>query len=522
MAAGGFFRSVLRAFIGAAGLTFCGAVVACTSEARNPADPHAEPVSLRTGHVQFNRQDSLYGFQQVARYLSFEPVVRNGRDGRVAPRLAESWTLSADGTVLTFRIRRGAKFHDGSPVDATAIETSLKRTLANQQERSQAPAFSHIVAIETTEAGEVAITLRRRSTFFLEDLGTVAIAKVNKANEQIGTGPFVIQNSDPNEELTMSRFEEYDEGVSAVDEIIWTGYRDLRSAWTAMMRGEVDFLYEVGQDAVDFVDRESSVATFSFLRPYPIGLMFNSARGPLAGQRIRQALNFAIDRELILEHALRGRGIVASTPVWPRHWAYDRTIRGYAYDPSRAMALLDTALGPAGTPSGGRQVRLTFTCLLPDDFASWERMALLVQKQLFAVGVDMKIEAVPAQEFNRRVQRGDFDAVFGEVNSGPPLARPFIFWYSSGEFNLFGFKNRSVDEAFDRIRDATTDLEYQAGVRQLQESLLLDPPGAFLVWPETTRAVSRRFDVPSEQDRDILSSVSRWQVVRSAAAQDSN
>lgn len=516
MATGGLLRSIASAFIGAAAVSLCGAVVACTSEARKPADPHPALVTLRAGHIQFNRQDSFYGFQQVARYLSFEPLVGNGRDGRVAPRLAESWTLSPDGTVLTFRIRPGVKFHDGSPVDASAVETSLKGTLANRQERSQAPTFSEIVKIETTGAGEVAITLRRRSTFFLEDLGTVGITKATARDERLGTGPFVIESGDANEELTMSRFEAYDQGIPAVSKIVWTGYRDLRSAWAAMMRREVDFLYEVGQDAVEFVDRESSVAAYTFLRPYPIGLIFNSARGPLADGRIRQALNFAVDRELILEQSLRDRGIAASTPVWPRHWAYNQAAPGYTYDPARAMALLDTALGPARTPSDGSPVRFAFTCLLLDGFASWERMALLVQKQLFAVGVDMKVEAVPGQDFNRRAQSGDFDAVFGEVNGGPPLARPFLFWHSSGPLNFWGYRNPSVDEAFDIIRASADDATYRGAVSRLQEGLMSDPPGLFLVWGETARAVSRRFQVPDEPDVDILGSVRRWRTVPSA------
>src|SRR3990172_5055322 len=108
MASGGLLRSTLRAFIGTAAVVLCGAVVACTSGATDSATAGAAPVILRAGHIEFNRQDALYGFQQVARYLSFEPLVGNGRDGRVAPRLAESWTVSPDGRVLTFRLRPGA------------------------------------------------------------------------------------------------------------------------------------------------------------------------------------------------------------------------------------------------------------------------------------------------------------------------------------------------------------------------------------------------------------------------------
>jgi ABC-type transport system substrate-binding protein len=164
---------------------------------------------------------------------------------------------------------------------------------------------------------------------------------------------------------------------------------------------------------------------------------------------------------------------------------------------------------------------LRFTCLLIDNLALWERMALLVQKQLFDVGVDMQLESLPAEVFNKRVVQGDFDAVFLESIGGTSISKPFSFWYSQSPVNYFHYHNGATDEALDAIRGAPDDQTYRIAVRRLQQSMIADPPAIFLAWGQTARAVSRRFQVPNTPGSDILASVGSWQPV-SIAAQITN
>jgi peptide/nickel transport system substrate-binding protein len=137
-------------------------------------------------------------------------------------------------------------------------------------------------------------------------------------------------------------------------------------------------------------------------------------------------------------------------------------------------------------------------------------MALLVQKQLFEIGVDMKLEAVPAAVFNARVARGDFDALFLELISGRSMSKPFLFWHSLGALNSFGYRNEDVDAALNAIRTAPDDADYRQAVSRLQRNLVADPPGIFLAWGQTTRAVSKRFEVPTAPGSDILASLGSW------------
>jgi peptide/nickel transport system substrate-binding protein len=253
-----------------------------------------------------------------------------------------------------------------------------------------------------------------------------------------------------------------------------------------------------------------------------LGMVFNSSRRPFADKTVRLALNFAVDRQAILSQVLKSRGVIAHGPVWPLHWAYDPTVPGYTYDPVRAAAILDVAFGrsrtktvqvPSQVPS-----RFHFTCLLPENFPLWERMALLVQKELFDVGIDMKLESLPAQEFTRRIGSGDFEAVFMEFIGGPSISRPYVFWHSASSRNFSGYHDPVVDQALDTVRRAPDDETYRTGVRALQQGMIADPPGIFLAWGQTARAVSRRFQVAATPNGDILGSVRSWRLASSPVA----
>ncbi|MGH9146279.1 MAG: ABC transporter substrate-binding protein [Vicinamibacterales bacterium] len=448
--------------------------------------------------------------------MSTEGLVGNNREGRATPRLAQNWSTSPDGLRWVFTLRGNAKFHDGSPVDAANVKRSLDESLASFTDRSLVPGLDDVVDIGVNGPRELTVTLRNRSTFFLDDLA-LPISKRGKDAKSIGTGPFIVKTSSPGE-IVMSTFADHYLGTPRVEEIVWRPYPALRTAWAGMMRDEVDFLYEVGQETVEFVQGESSVNTFTFLRPYVFGVVFNSGRHPFQDRQVRRALNFAIDRQAVVDGALKGRGIVAHTPVWPDHWAYDQTIPGYSYDPLRAAAILDeshkrlnSSQGHAGSPA-----RFRFTCLLIENLAHWERMALIVQKQLFAVGVDMRLEAVPANVFNERVARGDFEALFLELVSGRSIGKPYLFWHSAGAFNSFGYRSDAVDDVWDAIRRAPDDDVYKRSVSLLQRSLVADPPAIFLAWGQTTRAVSKRFEVPATTGSDILASLGSWLPARTS------
>jgi ABC-type transport system substrate-binding protein len=159
---------------------------------------------------------------------------------------------------------------------------------------------------------------------------------------------------------------------------------------------------------------------------------------------------------------------------------------------------------------------LHFTCLLPENFGLWERMALIVQRNLSEIGVDMRLETVPIELFNRRIASGDFDAVFLALVAGPGASRPYFFWHSAGRRNAWGYRDPAVDEALDGIRRAPGDREYRDAFRRFQVAMVDDPPAIFVAWGETARAVSRRFLVQPSPGGEVLGTISTWRLAPGA------
>jgi peptide/nickel transport system substrate-binding protein len=501
----------------ASALAFC--FGGCTTPSRLPLEKSQGPVTLTIGFPYPSEQDPLRGAGEAARLISHEALTTQNLNGRPVSRLAEGWTESSDGLSWTIRLRPAAVFHDGSPVDAVSVKSSLEQFLSSAASRF-ALGLQDVSSMEASGPYTLTIRLRQRSNLLLDDLDNAPITKRDAKGAVIGTGPYVITSTSAGE-IVMSSFRQYYRGISAIDRLVWRLYPTVRTAWAATMRGEVDFLYEVGPDSREFLESEASVELYSFLRNYVYGAVFNARRPVFRNPEIRRALNYAVDRKTIVELAFRGHATVANGPAWPLHWAYEASAEGYVYDPARGAASLERALGTRRAENGRRSTNFKFVCLIPDNFQLWERIALIVQRDLAKIGVDMALEAVPFDVFNQRIAVGDFDVVLMEMVSGFSVTRQFYFWRSSSLANFSGYHNTLVDSSLEGIRGAAGEAEYRETFHQFQRATFNDPPAIFLAWSQTARAVSRRFDVIRAPGGDIRMTISDWKLARTST-RDSN
>jgi peptide/nickel transport system substrate-binding protein len=488
----------------------CLAAVSFAACERKPEPASDGPIVARIGVPEAEVSAPDMGLPQIAAILRAEGLTSRGFDGRPTPRLAESWTSSPDGLVWRFRLRSGVTFHDGSPLTPEAVASGLKSATANPARLALFPGLADIVSIEPSGDAEVLIRLTRRNTFLIEDLDYPILRQVDPKTT-VATGPFKLVTSAP-DEIVLEGNANYHQGAPKIGRVVIRPYPTLRTAWASLLRNEIDLLYDVSRDAADFV-ASKDVALYSYLRNYVYAVALNNARPRLKETAVRRALNAAIDREALIKGVLKGQGVVANGPLPPQHWAYDPTLKGFGFDAGLAGAVLDAAGLKLVDRPDGRRARFSFTCILPEKWLTWERVALDVQKQLYDVGVDMQLQQLPADEFNKRISAGDFDAVMLEMISGPGFSRPYAFWHWGGEqtsTNGFGYRNAAADRWFEAIRGATTDAEYRVAAGELQRTLLDDPPALFLAWSQRTRAVSRRFNVPVEPGRDPMITFWRW------------
>jgi peptide/nickel transport system substrate-binding protein len=404
-------------------------------------------------------------------------------------------------------LRKDVFFHDGTLLTPELAVLAFKRSMA----ASNAPtSFSSVRSVTTSGTDGIDVKLSEPNSFFLPDLAQTAVRL--PSTPQIATGSFKVTQSDA-QQVSLQAFDRYYRGQPTIAAITITNYPTLRNAWAALMRDETDMLYEVGRDAEEFVEAESRVKTYTFGRPYYNALVFNVRHTILQRNDVRRALNEAVDRKALITDAMKGRGRPADGPLLPEHWAYSTALPPFEFDPTAARLRLEQGgLRVKPSTSGRMPSRFAFTCVVWNE-PRFERLAVLIQKQLADVGVEMRLVSLPLDQLGERVAKGDFDAFLMEF-AGRSLGWVYDFWHSQDKRH-FNSGYRSADAVLDRIKAAGTDEEVRQGVAELLKILHEDPPAAFLAWQMTSRAVSTKFDVAFEADRDIFGNVWKW---RPAAA----
>jgi peptide/nickel transport system substrate-binding protein len=143
----------------------------------------------------------------------------------------------------------------------------------------------------------------------------------------------------------------------------------------------------------------------------------------------------------------------------------------------------------------------------------WERIGLEVQRQLYVVGVDMKFQVVPIEQFDTLIREGRFEAAVIDMISGPTIGRVHNFWRSAKDFkgfNFFGYENPEAERLFNALRASTNEATVRSVTSRLQRVMIDDPPALFLAWNQGTRAIRREFEVLAEGQADPIDTIWRW------------
>lgn len=429
----------------------------------------------------------------------FERLTSYDARGRLAPRVAARWSPSADGLIWRITLDEHVRFRDGSPVTADLVGKAIDALARAEATGATYVCLGDIAGVDVDGARDIVIRMARPCAYVVDELD-IEVAWTTPDGERIGTGPYREVARQPGRvEYEANRA--YHGGTPAIDRVGLRAYSTLREAWADMMRGQVDVLMDVRPDGVDFLRDQTGIQTWQSVSLNAIAIGLNAKRAVFAEPDVRRALSLAVDRAELVTQALGGRGLPEDVPIWPGYWALDRTQAPVPFDPGAARRLL-----------GNR--RMVFTCLVPEGFALWEKIALLVQRQLRSVGVDMRLVSVTLTELFARLPAGNFDAVVFDPLGGPHASIQHMFWHSPEPMprqNIFGYRSATVDAALDTMRGALDEQSFRAAVAQFVAAIRHDPPAIFLVRETRTQAVSRRFTLPPDTTgTDILRTITRW------------
>ncbi len=434
--------------------------------------------------------------------LSAEPLLVLDWHGRAQPRLAAEWAWHDDGRALALTLHPGVKFHDGSPFTAEAAAAIVRKSIAVNRTEG----FRYLTAIETPDSRTIVFRLSRPDSFLVEALAGTRI--LDGTNPRWRTGPFKLVESPAG--VLAEKNTAYYRGEPGIDRVEITFYDTQRAVFAALIRGDVDMAPEVNPESVEFLHGGSNIETFSSVRPYYIPLVFNLRHPILKHPEVRRALAQAIDRDEIVRHAMRGHARIADDPIWPSHWAYNAALKRIGYDPSAAQARLDAAGFPVRPAPGGSAMasRFQLRCLFYNRDFQFERIAVLLQRQLEEIGVDLVLVGVDEKALTGHAAAGDFDTYVFQLSSGKSFDWLYRFWHSQGGLQSTGYAGADAD--LDRLRSSRLDADVRIGVAALRQRFVDDVPAAFLAWPETTRAVAKRFNIGDRSDPDVYANLWRW------------
>lgn len=429
-------------------------------------------------------------------------LVEPDAQGGYAPSLAEDWQRQSDGSWL-LPLKKNALFHDGRPVTALDVAASYRSVLEGTLASPKRAALASVKSVEAVATDRVRFVLLEPIAAFLDGatLGILPAAQAAVAGSvdtPIGCGPYRIAGRGRDGEVRLTAFERWFGGRPTLAAITFRVVPDATMRVLELRHGSLDLVENALEpDAVAYLARHEPrvrVVTGPYDAVQYLG--FNHRDGFLRDVRVRRAIAYAIDREGIVAHVLRGQASVASGMLPPHHWAFDGNVRRYDYDPARARRLLDRAgfADPDGDGPGARfHLRYkTSTVELR------RRIAEVLATQLAEVGITLDIESNEWGTFFDDIRRGDFD-LYSLAWIGirdPDLLR--VAFHSlmvpPAGANRGFFADAVIDRLGERARSAPASDQRKRLYARLQRRSAARLPYVFLWWPRNVTVLSTRLE----------------------------
>jgi len=347
-----FFRTIARS-VSAAAVTALLALPCIPAEAA----PNAITVALPGDFpgLDPSKDTSPLGFNY--RLNVFDALTELQRDGKLNPRLAESWTFSPDLTEWTFKLRQNVKFHDGSPFSADDVVFTINRIKADNT--SPVRTFIKLVDdVQVLDPHTVKFKLSQpygifhRQISYVNQMSKTYFDKVGDqgyATKPVGTGPYKLVRWVKDDRMELEANPDYWRGAPAIKKATLRPIPSEASRTAALLSGEIDLVPALPPSAIDQLkaNRDLDANTAPSFRV--IFVAFNVNKAPLDNAKIREAIDVGIDRQAITDKLLRGLGKPTGIMVPPMNIGYDPSFKPVAFDPAKAKKLVAEA-GYDGTP----------------------------------------------------------------------------------------------------------------------------------------------------------------------------
>ena len=455
----------------------------------------SDPDSLDPQNTQSNPGE------QVNRMM-YDNLVRFNAKMQIEPALAQSWTQSPDGLTWTFKLRKGVRFHDGSPFDAKAVKYFFDRVLGDEKPFKASLYTPFVQGAQVLDDNTVRVTLKQPFAAFLFRLAHSAGAIVSPAAHQkwgkdfalhpVGTGPFKFVEWIKGDRVVVERSDAYWGGRPLLDRVVVKTVKEDSARVLMLESGDADLIINITPEDIPRLRKDPRFVIESIPTARALFITINVKKKPFDDVRVRRALNHAVNREAIVKSIYQGNAEVIPGIVAPLQNGYAK-LSGYAYDSKKAKELLAQAGVPAlkvklWSPKG-RYVK---------DF----ELAQAVQQDLAAVGIEATLSTMewgaylsatktPAEQTDRELFLLGWSPSTGEAHWGT-----FPLLHSSQQApkgdNRGFFASKALDDAMDKAGTATSDKARLAALREAQQIVINDASHVFLISPNMIVGASKK------------------------------
>lgn len=410
----------------------------------------------------------------------------------VSPALATAWEANEDATEWTFDLRPGVEFTDGTEWDAEAAAFNINRYV-----NDESPQFypelhgmtgmfnGGIESAEVLDELTVKINTSRPVSALPYNLAGMPMGSPTAIKElgnedfgksPVGTGPFTYHSSERGQSMTLKRNDDYWGEAPNIDTLVLKPIPDPTARTAALLAGDINWLESPNPNDLTMLIEDGYTVNTNTYDHHWIWQLDLSEK-PLSDVRVRQAMNFAINRESMTESILQGIAVPMSQSASPGNIGYKPENDMFKYDPEQAKALLAEAGYGDGFsmklsyPTGGG------SNLLPKE------MNVALQRDLAAVGIDVTLEPVSWESMSSTMNEGRIPGDADAINFAGSLD-PEPFWVrylgSEGARNLANYSNPEVDQLFEKAAATVDPGERAAIYTEVSRLVTADSPWLFV------------------------------------------
>ncbi|MDD5439879.1 MAG: peptide-binding protein [Candidatus Omnitrophica bacterium] len=466
--------------------------------------------------------------------LVFNGLVKYDARLNLVGDLADSWTISEGGLVIIFHLKKNCRWQDGRPFTADDVVFTYERIIDPSVPTPYKGDFEKVESVKSLDPYTVEVRYREAFAPGLASWGMPVMPRHLLAGQDllatkfgrnpVGTGPYLFKRWRTGERIDLVSNRDYFEHRPFIDRYIYRVIPDPSTMFLELETGSVDIMGLSSLQYARLTDTARFLKKFQRIR-YPsfgyVYMGYNLDNVFFKDIRVRQAINYAVDKNEIIDGVLFGLGTVSTGPFLRDSWAYNPVVQPPGFDPAKAGLLLTEAGWVDTDGDGWREkngTRFEFTVVTNQGAGERLRAAEIIQRRLKEIGIKMHIRVVEWAVFlNEFIEKRRFEAVILGWN----LSRDpdcYDIWHSSktkpGEFNFLGYKNAEVDALLEAGRRTFDQEERKKIYYRIHRLIYEDQPCLFLFAPDALVAVDRRFEGVSPAPVGIMYNLIDWYVPR--------